>query len=147
MRTGRSANRLLARKLAGAIDGQRIWQIVFAPGTIAAAVEHVIGGEVDERHPAARRPPGNDARGLGIDAKRQVSFVFGAIDRRIGGRIHDQVRADAIECRSDLFELRKIEFVSAGGDDGSDRLESFEQRAANLPGYASYHRTHQRHFS
>ena len=50
--------------------------------------------------------------GLGIDAKRQVSFVFGAIDRRIGGRIHGihPGRRDRVSERSVRVAQDRVRF-------------------------------------
>ncbi len=52
---------LLAFELGAAVDAQRAGGVVFAPGLLAAAVEHVIGGVVHQ--------PGADALSLDFDRK------------------------------------------------------------------------------
>ena len=97
MWAARGANRLLAGELTRAIVGQRVCRVVFAPGPRARAIEYVISGEMDDRNIASGRPLSYGAGGLCIDPKRHLRFVFGAVDRREGSRVDDQVRTDAIE--------------------------------------------------
>jgi hypothetical protein len=45
---------------------------------------HVIGGDMDERHPPRSRPAGNKPRALAVDDECEIALVLGLIDGRVG---------------------------------------------------------------
>ncbi len=94
--------------LLAAIEGEGGGGIRLLPGDRSAAVEHVIGGKMDQRYPLVRRPSGNGKRGGFIHEKCEVAFVLGLVDGRIGGGIDDYVRRQLVQARGDLAGLESV---------------------------------------
>src|SRR5690349_7529070 len=84
-------NGTVSRLLPAAVNPKRVYRIVLAIRALFAAVEHVIGRDVDERN-AGRLAAGRQmGRSGGVDRPGAVRLAFGAIDRSVRGRIDDDI--------------------------------------------------------
>ena len=110
------ADRPLAGCLAGPVDAERPERIVFGVGRRLGAVEHVIGGKVDERDPGLGRGFGQMGRPIGVDGECRIRLRFGAINGGIGGGVDDQRRPVALHDVPDRIPIGDIEIVVAKPD-------------------------------
>ena len=78
------ANALLAGKLAAAIGIERRGGVRFNIGSALAAIEHVVGRDVNERNAEAASLGGKPSGCLGVDGERCRFLAFGTIDVGIG---------------------------------------------------------------
>ena len=88
---GGGGNGVFALELAVAINAKRICRIVLAIGAVKAAVEHIIGRKLDDGNSEPGRRARGGFRAQGIDPIGEIGFAFGAIDRRVGGGVDDDV--------------------------------------------------------
>ena len=95
----RLAHGALAGLLARAVNPQRIDRIVLSVGAALGAVEDIIGRDMDQRNAgfAARRR--DIGRSDAIGGPSGIGLALGAVHRRIGGGVDDDVRADVGDCR------------------------------------------------
>ncbi|MNP37257.1 hypothetical protein D3C76_1306970 [compost metagenome] len=106
------SNRLLAGQLAAPVDAERIGLVVFGVGAGLAAVEHVVGGVVDQRNAQGLGFFGKDARSDGIDGKRRVRFAFGLVDGSVGRGVDDQVGLERLYPLTNAFRVGEVELVT-----------------------------------
>jgi hypothetical protein len=132
----------LARKFARAVDRQGLGRIVFLPGAVAAAVEHVIGGQMNQWDGTCRGPARNNAWAFGIDRECQLALVFRPIDCRIGGGIDDHIEVETIKAPRDLPRLGKVEHIAPGKQQPAKAVEPRDERAAHLARHASEEDAH-----
>ncbi len=85
-------NRLLALKLALAVDAERLGIIGLNPCLVATAVEHVIGRVMHQQGAAARRFSRQHAWRLRIDQSGKFRFALGTVNKGVGCGIDDDVR-------------------------------------------------------
>jgi hypothetical protein len=62
---------------------------VFAPRALTRAIERIVGGEMNERHPAPSRPTRDDSRRFRLDLVREIRLVFSLVDRRKRGGVNN----------------------------------------------------------
>ena len=115
-RSSRSRTARLAGCLAGPVDAERPDRIVFGVGRRLGAVEHVVGGKVDERDPGVGRGFGQMGRPVGVDGERRIRLRFGAINGGVGGGVDDQRRSVALHDTPDRIPIGDIEIVVAKPD-------------------------------
>ena len=84
-----------------AIDADRRDRIVLAIRAGFLAVEHIIGGQVNQRTPGLGAAFGNDRGAIAIDREGCLGFALRLIDRGIGGGINDQIGRDLANRRFD----------------------------------------------
>jgi hypothetical protein len=101
------ADGLLAGQLGGAVHAQWRGGVVFAIGPRRLAIEHIVGGVMDQGDAGLGAGLGQHARRLRIDAERRVGLAFGAIHRGVGGGVDDDVGRDAFHQRGQA--VRRVE--------------------------------------
>ena len=90
-----------------------------------------------------RRPARDRAGRLGVDAKRQLAFVLGAIDRGVGCGIDDQIGRKAIERGGNVFRPRKIEPARSAQRRVSRAHQAAHSAPPDLAGGAGQQNPHQ----
>ena len=105
----RAAHRPLAGFLARAVDTERLHRVVFAIGAGLAAVEHVIGRDVDQRDRGVMAGGGEVGGAGAIAGPSRVRLALGAVDRGIGRGIDDDVGALARHRSEHRLALRNVE--------------------------------------
>ena len=83
---------LLAGQLARAVDALRRRGVGLDIGRALEPVEHVVGGDVDQRDAGRLAQPRQFRRPVAVGPERRVRIVLGRIDRGIGRGIHHQRR-------------------------------------------------------
>ncbi len=109
-------DRLLAGQLAGAIDAQRVRRVVLVVGFGLAAVEHVVGGVMDQRHAEARGFFGEHLRAAGIDREGLLAVGFRRVDGGIGRRVDDQVRPQQAHLLANLLRYGEVQRIVPEGE-------------------------------
>jgi hypothetical protein len=136
---GGGGNGVFALELAAAIDAKRSCRIVLAIGAVKAAVEHIVSRKLND----GNSEPGGRARGgfraQGIDPIGEIGFAFGAIDRRVGGGIDDDVRLKVDQDPFDFCRACEIDVRARSGVNlDVQRRRPFKQRLRNLTMAARY---------
>jgi hypothetical protein len=67
---------------------------------------------------------------------REVALILGLVDRRIGGRVDDEIGCQAVERASDGIGSAEVEQRAIGRNEGAERSESRQQSSSDLPGHA-----------
>ncbi len=98
---------------------------------------------MDERHTAGGRPSGHRPGGLRVDAKGELAFVLGTIDRSVRRWVDDEIRRHLVERSGHVFRLREIEPTAIRGDERPRTLERRTERRADLAGDAGQQDPHQ----
>ena len=106
----------LTRQLAFAIHAQRVGGVVFGIGRSLAAIEHVVGGVVDQGDAQGRRFFSKHARGDGIDRKGQFRLVFGLVHGGVGCGNDEQIRLVRPHLGTDLPGLAQVQHIAAQDD-------------------------------
>jgi len=83
-------------ELAGPVVIHRPGRVGLLPGSIAAAVEHVIGGVVHQQGAQRLDYLCQHAGGVSVDTAGQVVLFLGAVYGNVGGRIDDQLQPCAL---------------------------------------------------
>ena len=109
----RLPNELLAFELGGAIHGQRCGCVVFHPGPLAAAVEHIVGAVVHQPGAQACGFFGQHAGGGGVEQACQLGFALGLVHSGVGGGVHDDLGAQRTHRFS--YTLRVAEVAAVRG--------------------------------
>ena len=90
-RVGR-AHRRLAIRLGAAVHAERRDRIVLRVSAFLAAVEHVVGGQVQDRRAGRRGGMGEHARALRIGGSSARRLAFGPVHGGVGGGVDDEAR-------------------------------------------------------
>ena len=98
---------------------------------------------MDERHAARGRPARHRVRRLGIDAEGEIALVLGAVDRRVGRRIDDEIGRQRIERGRDRLRLGEVEPGAVRRHHGAEAAEHGQERRADLSGNAGEQDAHQ----
>ncbi len=90
---------LFARELAAAVGALRVGGVGLgvAAGRRFGAVEHVVGGVVNQHGVVFRGPGGEHARRCGVDALGQFRVGLGFVDGGVGGGVDDKLRLLALQ--------------------------------------------------
>jgi hypothetical protein len=90
----RSAHGILAGSLADAIGAQRIDRIALAISVPRRlAIEHAVGGDMDQRQSSPRAGVGDMRGAVAIDCEGKLRLAFGTVDGGICCRVDDQCGA------------------------------------------------------
>ena len=99
------ADGALAGFLAPRIGALRIDLVLLVVGNAGRAIEHIVGGDMDERHVRLGSLLGEDCRAVAVHLKGAIRLALGLVDGGIGRGIDDDGRR-------------------VPGDDGSDGVRS-----------------------
>ena len=99
---------LFARQLAAPVDVRRRRRIGFGPGPLAAAVENIIGGVVDQPGAQPGGFGGQHLTGAGIDREGSLRLALGTVDSGVGGRIDDDVRRHCLHGAGQLIRPGQV---------------------------------------
>ena len=128
------ADRSLAGRLAGPVDAERPERIVLRVGPRLGAIEHVVGGKVEERASDRGRRLGQTGGAVGIDGECRLRFRFGPVDGGVAGSVDNQRRPAAVDHASDRAPISEIEIAVAKPDPRYARGQPRRhQLAADLP--------------
>ena len=111
------ANLALAGELRAPVCAERAGGIVFAPGPVAAAIEDIVGRNMQEGQAALCRRGGHGAGRVAVDARRQVFFFLGLVDGGIGGGVDNRVRGMGRNDRGAGVRVRQIGGLTIKRDD------------------------------
>ena len=109
-------DRLFTGQFALAVDAKRVSRICFGVRRAFAAVEHVIGGVVDQRDAKRRRFFSQNARGLRVDGERRCFLALSLVDRRISRGVDDQIGTNAPDLLTNLLGLSQIKLIATWND-------------------------------
>lgn len=123
---------LFARQFTRAVDAQRVGHIVFGVGRRLAAVEHVVGGVVDQRDAQGLGFFGQDTGRRGIDREGHIGLVLGLVDSGMRRRVDDQPGTMAADLLADLFGVGQVELVATEHHQFAQALQPLLQFAGNL---------------
>jgi hypothetical protein len=132
----RGGNRLLAFKLAAAVDGKRVGGVVFEVGARLGAVKDIVCRIVDQEGAEAPGLFGQDGRGRRIDPPRLVGFLLRAIHGGIGGCVHDRPGRVGANRRAQGVAVGEVDLVSVAGDQVSQAGQRTLEFATKLTGGA-----------
>ena len=122
-------------QLAFAVDAQRVGRVVFGVRRRFAAIEHIVGGVVDQWNAQRRRLFSKHARGDGIDRERQLRLAFSKIHGSVCGGIDDQVRLVRPYLSTDLLGLAQIQLVTAQHNQLAQTGKALLQLNRHLAGF------------
>ena len=89
---------------------------------MGAAVEDVIGGDVDDACADLTGGRGEVADGVTVDLEAAFGVALGAIDGGVGGAIDDVGVAAAADKVGDGLTVAEVEFVDVGQGEGVVRV-------------------------
>jgi len=127
----------LTRQLAFAIHAQRVGGVVFGIGRRLAAIEHVVGGVVNQGDALGRRFFSKHARGDSIDREGQFRLVFGLVHGGVGCGNDEQVRLVRPHLGTDLVGLAKVQYIAAQDDQLAQAGKVLLQLNGHLTGLAA----------
>ena len=113
---------MLTGELRAAVDGGGRRGVVLAVGAMGAAVEDVIGGDVDDACADLAGGRGEVADGVAVDLEAAFGVALGAIDGGVGGAIDDVGLATAADKVGDGVTVAEVEFVDVGQGEGVVRV-------------------------
>ena len=97
--------------------------VLFGIGRLLDAVEDIVGRVMHKQDAGLARFIRQSADGRAVDRGREFLLLFRLIDRRIGSRIHNDVRFDATNEVRQQFGPRKIAPVPIEGDHVTKRYQ------------------------
>ena len=109
----RRQHRLLAGQLAGAVDALRRDRVGLDVGRALGAVEHVVGGDVDQRNARRGAQPRQQRRAVAVGAIRRLGVRLRRVHRGVGGGVHHQPRRRVAERGLDAVGPVEIELRPA----------------------------------
>ena len=140
--------RLVARQLAGPVVVVRSGGAGLGEGAIAFARIDIVGRVVHERDVVGGTPARECCRPIPVDLHRQVAFGgFGAVDRRVGGRIDDQLRAPGVEQAGQCVGPREVEFGAGRRTHFTEHGQAALQFPTHLPARPRQQDPHQSYSS
>ena len=106
--------------------------VVFGVRRRLDAIEHVVGRVVHKQDAGLARLFRKHADGRAIDRGRELFLLLCAVDRRIGGRIHDDIGLYAADETRQKFGLREIASAAIGRHHVAERHQASTQFPADL---------------
>ncbi|MCY1549886.1 hypothetical protein D9M68_860880 [compost metagenome] len=116
MRTVDGLDRLLACQFAAAVDAEWVGPVVLVIRRGLTAVEHIVGGVMEQRHAEPGGFLGEDAGRRGVDCKSQFGLALGLVDGGVCGGIDDQLGAQFAHLLANLCRLGQVELFAAADD-------------------------------
>ncbi len=126
-------NRLFSGQLAGAVYAERLRHVRFGVGFALAAVEHVVGGVVNQRHAQPCGFFGQHLRSACIDCEGLLTVGFCRVHGRIGRGIDDQVRPHQTHLLADLLRVGEVQGVVPKGQQLAGARQLQLQLTGKLP--------------
>jgi hypothetical protein len=126
------AHELLAGELGGAVDAGGPRRVELPVGPAQTTVEDVLGADLHQVGPGARRAEGDVARAQGVDAEGGLGVGLAAVDVGEGGGVDHQVRRqghDAVH----RVQRGDVGLGAAEAQHGGMRRGAAGQRLAELP--------------
>ena len=124
---------IFARKLGGAIDPKRCGRRILGPWGVAAAVEDIVGRDMQQRHAKTGRRTRNRSGRQCVDQMRGLGLGLGAIHRGIGGSVDHKARGGRTQRLRAGIRIGQIGVIAAQ-ENGPWR--TFCQFPRDLPGPA-----------
>jgi hypothetical protein len=123
------ANQVLARQFRGAVDTDRVGQVFFPVRNAAAAVEDVVGAEMDQREIELLGQACQVVGAGGVDRERGGRLVLADVHLVVRARIHDGVGPQRGENPAGTFQITDVQLgVGETGD-----LEALQRRLQVRP--------------
>ena len=104
-------------ELGAAIDALRIGPVRFAVFALLVARKDIVRGQMDDRRADVGCRCRDRSGAQRIDRMRALGFVLGPIDRRVGGRRHDNIGLCRRNRRPHCFRIGEIKLRATGDDD------------------------------
>jgi hypothetical protein len=132
-------HRDLAGQLAAAVGAERGDRIVLPVGRLLAAVEDVVGREVDEGQVARGAGPRNRGRTLLVGGEGRRGLALCLVDGGVGGRVDDQVGLRLCHCRGERGRVAEVGFAPSDRADADVPARGGgQQGAADLAAAAEH---------
>ena len=127
------ADELLALQLGLAVDAQGAGGGLLVAGSIARAVEDIVGAVVHQPGAGLGRAARQHARGGGVDRARQLGLALGLVDRGMRRGVDDQVRLDRRDRGRQRLGPAEVAVQLRAVMVEPDHLAQRRQRALQLP--------------
>ena len=140
-------DRPLPGELCRSVHRPRPRLVGFAVAVRRRAVEHVVGGVVNENRILSGGLGGDRGYGRGINQLRAVWLALGPIHGRVGSGVDDHRRPLPGEQGHDLFGPLEIGRLTVAGQDVAQSSQHAAQLTAHLPSRSQNHDLHDRSLS
>jgi hypothetical protein len=125
---------MLPRELGDRVDAAGVGKVVLGIWLCGAAVEDVVGREVDEPGSGVRAGLGQPLDGAHVDACGELLVGLALVDVVVGGAVEDDVRRVLRERLRDRLRVGDVEGpVVQRADVGAFTVEARAQVGAELP--------------
>jgi len=132
MLAANAGDRVFTGKFAGAVDIQRMGGIGFQVRAGFSAVEHIVGGVVNQRNIQLKCLFGQNAGRNGVDREGLLGLLCGLIDSGVSGGVDDQVGAQSLDLLANLYRLRQVELLATRHDQLTKPGKALLQSVRNL---------------
>ena len=131
-----------AREFAAPVSAQRGGRVVWGKGLVPRTIEHVIGGEVQERQPPVRRRAGHRGGRIAVHHHGRVKISLGLVDGGPGGGVDHRIGIGAVDGQRAGGRVGQIGPVAAQGHQRHPRRHPADQLPRHLPGLAEDQKLH-----